>query len=429
MIVRHRVVGVAVLVCLSLVVGVGASSAQFWDRLTNPQFTVPITHPPQLVLKGVTRIAINEITGQCGTELGDKLGEVIAASQKFELLDRANLQSIFDEKKFHFSGSVDSATASRLGQMIGAAAMIFGNVSRCSTSTGPRLRSGEPYKDNKGIYHQKFVRKTKATLIASLQIVDLTSGKIYTKRSYDGSLERATEAIDGDPEPYDENQVLTDAYAALLSQFCRVIMPWTETVKLTVYDDDKYGLKLSSKQMKAAQFAEAAQTVKNAIDAGGGDNQADKKLLSKAYYNLGIAMMYSGTPEEAAPMLQKSLALRSADITNEAITACNKMISLKREGELKEATAVEIGAVAGKPAAAAPPAADAKTPAVAAANEEILTNEDIIDMIKAKMSNGVILAKIKSSRCNFNSSTKALVALKNAGASDTVLQAVAEAKK
>jgi len=31
--------------------------AQFWDKLKNPKFSVPITHPPRLVLKNVTTIA------------------------------------------------------------------------------------------------------------------------------------------------------------------------------------------------------------------------------------------------------------------------------------------------------------------------------------------------------------------------------------
>jgi hypothetical protein len=48
-------------------------------------------------------------------------------------------------------------------------------------------------------------------------------------------------------------------------------------------------------------------------------------------------------------------------------------------------------------------------------------------MVQAKLGDAVIVAKIKSSPCKFDTSTDALIKLKQAGVSDAVLQAMAEA--
>jgi hypothetical protein len=61
-----------------------------------------------------------------------------------------------------------------------------------------------------------------------------------------------------------------------------------------------------------------------------------------------------------------------------------------------------------------------------AAPAQALTNDDVIKMVEAKLGDAVIAAKIRSSQCRFDTSTDALIKLKAAGVSDTVLAAMAE---
>jgi len=56
-----------------------------------------------------------------------------------------------------------------------------------------------------------------------------------------------------------------------------------------------------------------------------------------------------------------------------------------------------------------------------------LTNAEIIKMVQVKLGDAVIIAKIKSSVCAFDTSADGLVRLKQAGASDAVLQAMIDA--
>ena len=53
-----------------------------------------------------------------------------------------------------------------------------------------------------------------------------------------------------------------------------------------------------------------------------------------------------------------------------------------------------------------------------------LTNSDILELVAVKLPDSVILAKIQSSVCTFDMSTDELVRLKQAGVSDTILQAM-----
>jgi len=54
-----------------------------------------------------------------------------------------------------------------------------------------------------------------------------------------------------------------------------------------------------------------------------------------------------------------------------------------------------------------------------------LNNDDVMKMVQAKLADAVIVAKVKSSTCKFDTSTDALIRLKGAGVGDAVLEAMA----
>jgi hypothetical protein len=71
------------------------------------------------------------------------------------------------------------------------------------------------------------------------------------------------------------------------------------------------------------------------------------------------------------------------------------------------------------------PAGD--TDSAAAAPGQGLTNLDVIKLVQAKLPDSIILSKIKSTPGNFDTSPDALIKLKQAGASEAVLQAMMDA--
>ena len=58
--------------------------------------------------------------------------------------------------------------------------------------------------------------------------------------------------------------------------------------------------------------------------------------------------------------------------------------------------------------------------------EEIVTNSVVIDMVKAKLGEAIIINKIRSSKTNFDLSTDALIKLKKAGVSDNIINTMIE---
>jgi tetratricopeptide (TPR) repeat protein len=58
----------------------------------------------------------------------------------------------------------------------------------------------------------------------------------------------------------------------------------------------------------------------------------------------------------------------------------------------------------------------------------VLTNEEVIKLVQAKLPDSVVLAKIQSSNCDFDTSIGALIKLKRSGASESVLKAVVDSK-
>jgi len=396
----------------------GLSAAQFWEKLTNRKMKIPVTYPPQIVLKGVTRVAVMEFRGQCGPEITDRLTDVVARSREFELVDRTNLETVLGEQAFQQSESVSAESVARLGNMLGAAALVTGRVTRCGVRTGPVVRRGQPFKSGDRML-QDYAITTTATITGSFQLVDVTTGKVLARRPINvdhgvtGSAQASPYAVPNLLPP-DEEQVRSEAYEAIAQDFQRMIVGWTGTVEVLVYDDKKWNLKASADQLKVGDLEGAAQTLRASIEANGQAANADPKLASKAWYNLGIALMYSQHLDEAMEALQRSHAVRSTDVASEAMADCRRMMAVREEARRKEAEAVEVGSI--------------KTAAEEPAKPG-LTNADIVSMAKAKLPEAVILAKIKSSNCTFDASPQALVKLKTAGVTDNVLIAITERAK
>ena len=90
----------------------------------------------------------------------------------------------------------------------------------------------------------------------------------------------------------------------------------------------------------------------------------------------------------------------------------------------QQSTTSNTSQQSGAPKAAAPKAA---TQAGAKPAAPGMTNRDVIQLVKAKISDDVIITKIKQSKTRFDTSTQGLVALKEAGVSDQLISVMVNA--
>lgn len=65
--------------------------------------------------------------------------------------------------------------------------------------------------------------------------------------------------------------------------------------------------------------------------------------------------------------------------------------------------------------------------ALSAQAPKVLTNQDVLDMVGAKLSDSVIVSAIRTSTCKFSTGPQDLIALTKAGVSDAVMQVMTEA--
>jgi hypothetical protein len=177
--------------------------ASFWEKLTNPEILVSISHPPGLGLQ-LKKVAFGPAQGQCADQFIDSLLQLFVDNQ-VEVIDRQHLDSILAEHRFNLSGYVDPKSAATLGKILGPATLVFVKISRCETSQERLYNDWKDYKNN---YHRTYISRTKASFKGSLQTVDLMTGRIFSARTFEVSPQEENKAEGGQPEFPDANMML-----------------------------------------------------------------------------------------------------------------------------------------------------------------------------------------------------------------------------
>lgn len=386
--------------------------AQVWDRLTNSRSSFTVEYPPQVLLAGVTKISVLEFTGSssCGPELTERLTQQLGNSNRFEVIDRASLSAVLREQDFQASGAVTPEAQVRLGEMLGPAALMSGRITRC-VFTQPDITYRD-VRDREGRTHRQYFARSVGSITVSVALIDLMTGKRHVGTMISETDTLTNQAVGARPEYPSLDVVRTRLLQRVTEEAAGVLFPTYRTVQVVLYDDNACDLKRSADQIKLSNFVGAAATLEASI-ARSCDKPNDKNLLAKAYYNLGVAHTYGGHHEEALRALDTSAGLRMTDITREAVRAVQTLMAAEAERIRAEEHAVVVGAPSASPAAALPANA--------------LTNAHVIDLVRAELSDQVIIAQIRSLPCRYDTSPPALIALKRAGVSDALILEMTDA--
>jgi curli biogenesis system outer membrane secretion channel CsgG len=281
---------------------------------------VPVTRPAEVNMTKFKKVTIGEFTGhKGGYEVFSALTSALVASGKFEVLDRQNLDRILLENELAISGITEGEGATRLQNLIGAAALVSGHVS--SFDFTDKVERGEPYKDKDGKSHVSFTRSALATVNVTFRITDLTSGRIIFSRPLEQRKEMKTSAVDKDPDFIDKKKLLSIATGMVIDEFLSLIMPHTVFVSVELLDDSDL-----PDMEKGISFAKAGSW-NMAIDVFHGLTSVsmDNEKLSKVYYNLGISYQYNYEFAEARQAFNKALSLHNDDRYVNAINNCRLM--------------------------------------------------------------------------------------------------------
>lgn len=112
--------------------------------------------------------------GRLGGAASDILITELVKSGKFMVIERGRLSKVMEEQKFQTSGAVDSATAMKLGKILGLEAIVIGAVSQF----GVRTEGSD--------YLIKQSKRQIAEVTIEVRVVDVETGRILLADSGKG---------------------------------------------------------------------------------------------------------------------------------------------------------------------------------------------------------------------------------------------------
>jgi hypothetical protein len=332
-----------------------AGDAQFLERLTNPDVSVTLEHPPSLPLQ-VTTLAFGPPRGECSEALHDRI-EVELAGSGMDIVDRSHLDSVLSEHKLQVSGLVNEATAAQVGAMLGAQALVFVNVRHCDVDRGTTRHTC--YKGKTQYPCTKY--HTRADINGSLRVVDLSTGRFLAAQPISGTS--AAESWDGYP---DSDEQLQQAEGHVVTAVQRMFMPWNEQRELVFYNDKECELKTAYLLLRGGDVEGARQASLDNLEVCRSAAGVKPKTLSHAYYNVGMTHFIRNDYEKAQEYFREAMSLRGGEIVAAAMSECRQAQQLAdamtRYEEDQSVLLAELSASAAGGAAAekaAPVAAEA----------------------------------------------------------------------
>jgi len=374
----------ALLALLTASCGIPAR-AQFWDSLINPDVNVTITHPPSLGIK-VERVAFAPVTNRMAEDLVSACIADLVASGNVEVVDRGNIEKVLGEQKLTNSGLIDEATAVRMGRLLGAPVLLFTQVIRADVKRIPLSKTTPGWTDKKGTYHPAettWTSKTQVDYNASIQAVDLATGRIYAQKRIAVSPSREASSDKGQPEYPSDTSVIEDAVAQATASVHQMLLSWTEQRKLIFYDDKDYGMKEAYRRLQLKDTAGALAKSLEALEAARKDN-AKPKYLGRTHYNVGMCRFIQGDYAGALPFLR---AARETD-PDHKIFAGAEAECLRAKALAEEMTRVD--ARSAKVEIDLPRAAESAAPAPAPKKAEGPSVEERLERLEALRKKGLV---------------------------------------
>jgi len=302
--------------------------AQIWDRLTNPNVDVNVRHPPGIGFT-VHKIAFAPLSMStpCSEQFFDSV-TIDFVNSGIEVLDRAHLQDMLAEHKFNFSGYVDESTSAKLGKMTGANALVFVKVIRCDLR---HEKKSDQWKDKQGNTHYRHFAITYVDFTASVQTVDLATGRKFGAVEIDETASRTASEEYCCPDYPDTHDAQDEVIDKGVLTVHRMFLPWTENLRLNFFDDVPCNLKLAFRMMAGGDYEGALeQSIKNAESCVAG-GKTKEKVVWHAQYNVAMAHFVLGNYDNALHYFNLAMAGGGGTIVSQGMNTCRNAKKLAEE--------------------------------------------------------------------------------------------------
>ncbi len=261
---------------------------------------VPVMKPAEINMAPYNSVAIGGMTGNGNGPISDSLEEALVNSQRFTVVDRQHMDKVLRELQLSSTDLADPNAAARLGKVVTAGAMIFGDV-QDSYREQP---SEQHFKDDKNVQHTWHVLRGEANVRANFKIVDVSTGKLIIAKTYEEKRDDTNRGFDKRPEPIDRDSLERQARQAVIDRFMKAIVPHQEYQYANFRkDSDIPQLEGGIGWAERGDWKQAQQTFNTAAQDAEKNLKLKSDQIAKAYFDLGLAYEYAGDYDKAAAMI------------------------------------------------------------------------------------------------------------------------------
>ena len=254
---------------------------------------------------------------------------------------------------------MEPATIARLGKLLGPSVLVIVNVNRSDVSRNQSTKEerSTDYKTKQETVRLKRTSITSLDFSATVQVVDLSTGRVFGAQRLEDTPSLANTSYEGFPAYPRDSDVRRLAFETAKVKVLRMLLAWSEVRKLTFFDDDVFGMAKAHERLKAGDLRGALDRAFDSLEQSKRDKGQKPKYYPRAHYNVGIIRFIQGNYEEALPYLRTALDMQSdASIFQTALKECQEAITLQEDLRRSERRA-EPAPARPEPRPTAPPAA------------------------------------------------------------------------
>ncbi|QOY55381.1 hypothetical protein HUE87_03850 [Candidatus Sulfurimonas marisnigri] len=265
-------------------------------------------------------------------------GKKVDGKNYFTTISRSDINKVLEEQRLQNSGLFDDSSSVKMGKLLGAQALISGNVSVVSMSDKYFYKKRTKCSDDKCKETYEYsVRCTKRemSMSAQMKIVDVQKGDIiYAETiSREGTWKRCVDDKKDLPSKAYGLNMLADEISG---SFVQKLVPYYATYKVLLLDepDLEYSdmqedeLKYALEYIKYKRYDKAEELLSRLLES-----TSDKSYV--AAYNLAIIKEVQGDLMSAKQLceLADSLTIQPVEAVDLAILRINQSISSHRQAQ------------------------------------------------------------------------------------------------
>ena len=267
---------------------------------------VPVMKPAEINMAPYQSVAVGDMTGNGNRTMTDLVEEALVNTNRFTVVDRQHMASVMRELHLSSSDLADPNAAAKLGKVVTAGALIFGDVQNAYREQPDESR----YKDEKGVYHTWYQIRGEAYVRATFKVVDVSTGRLVVARTYEERRDDTNRALDRRPQSVDRIALEGAARRAVVERFMKAIVPHQEFMLANFQkDSDIPQLEGGIGWAERGDWKKAQGTFNEAAQAAEGNLKLKSGQIAKCYWNLGLAYEYAGDYDKAEAMINKAYSI------------------------------------------------------------------------------------------------------------------------